>query len=438
MFPPLARGGSACSYCCSTPSTGWKTHTPTRLCAVCGVVVQASFQFCPSCSSAISAELSEAERLRDALQAALGPQFDIHERIGRGGFGIVFRATDHALGRQVAVKVLRRDLAVTPVARLRFLWGAQALAHLEHPHILRVYDVREAGALAWIVMPLVEGESLAALLLREGRLEAREVTRILAEAAAALCVVHENGLVHRDIKPQHIMLHGPERWVQLIDFSLCLGHSVGRQSGIGVVVGTPAYMSPELAEGRGDVDGRSDLYSLGAVGYQLLTGEMPFGGTAAQQMTGHRSRMPRNPAVRHPDVRVDLADVVMRCLAKLPPMRWADARELEAALRRLGAATPAAHVPAAPAAPAAPAPRPAPAPVGVHAALTVSRVAPVAVASPPARAAIAAPTVPLPKAAPTVRVTRAPAPAPVPSRFRDAPLWVAAAILVMLVGYCAL
>lgn len=402
------------------------------MCTVCGVVLPASFRFCPSCSSAISSEPSEADRQREALGAALGSGFDVHERIGRGAFGTVFRATDHTLGRQVAVKVLRADLVDSPVARVRFLWSAQALVRLEHPHIIRIYDVREAGALAYIVMPLA-GESLAALLLREGRLAPREVTRILAEAVEALCFVHENGCVHRDIKPQHIMLDGPERRVRLIDFSLSLGHGVGRQSGIGVVVGTPAYMSPELAEGRGDVDGRSDLYSLGVVGYQMLTGELPFEGTAQQLMAAHRSRLSRNPAVRRQDVPVDLADVVMRCLAKLPLMRWADARELLAALRRqAGVAVPAG------AAAHAPGSAPAPAPTALPEAQPASRAAPAAVASPPARAAIGAPTVPLHSVAPTVRITRPPAPEPEASVFRNAPLWVAAVILVVLVGYCAL
>ncbi|MGH7537460.1 MAG: protein kinase domain-containing protein [Gemmatimonadales bacterium] len=412
------------------------THTPSRLCAVCGVVVPASFRFCPSCSSAISAEPSEAERQREALGAALGPQFDIHERIGRGGFGLVFRATDHALERQVAVKVLRCDLADARVARVRFLWGAQAMVRIEHPHIMRIYDVREAGALAFIVMPLVEGESLAAVLLREGRLKAREAARILAEAAEALWFVHETGFVHRDIKPQHIMLHGPERRVMLIDFSLCLGHFIGRQSGIGVVVGTPAYMSPELAEGRGDVDGRSDLYSLGVVGYQMITGELPFEGTAERLMVGHRTRLPRNPAVRHPDVPVDLAEVVMRCLAKLPQNRWADASELLAALHRLGER--AAASPAAPSARAVP---PARTSYAIGVSVPASPTAPAAVATPPSHAALGTPAVSLPRAgttASTVRVTRSPAPLPQGLRLRNAPLWAAAAIVVLIVGYCAL
>jgi serine/threonine-protein kinase len=348
----------------------------------------------------------------------------------------VFRATDHTLDRQVAVKVLRGDVADPETARRRFLWGAQLLGHLEHPHIIRIFDVREAGALAFIVMPLVEGESLAALLLRAGRLAAREASRILAEAADALGHMHTRGVVHRDIKPQHVMLQGPERRVLLIDFTLANVVHVDPEPRTGDVVGTPAYISPELAEGR-DLDGRSDLYSLGVVGYEMLTGALPFEGTAQQLIAAHRSRLPRNPAVRHRDIPVDLADVVMRCLAKLPQMRWADAGALVAALRRQGAAAPAApagHAPRPP--PAPPVPPPAPAPVAPPAALPVSRAAPAGVASPPPRAAIAAPTVPLPAAAPTLRPTRPPATQP--SVFRNAPLWVAAVILVLLVGYCAL
>ncbi|MGH7615561.1 MAG: protein kinase domain-containing protein [Gemmatimonadales bacterium] len=402
---------------------------PTRLCAVCGVVVPPSFRFCPSCSSAISAQPTEADRQREALGEALGPRFDVHERIGRGGFGLVFRATDLVLERQVAVKVLRSDLADPETARARFLWGAFVLGQLEHPHIVPIFHMVEAGPLAFIVMPLA-GESLAAVLLREGRLAAREVTRILAETAAALSYVHEMGVAHRDIKPQHIMLEGEERRVRLIDFSLA-----GRRATDGVV-GTPAYMSPELAAGV-DVDGRSDLYSLGVVGYELLTGQPPFEGTAQQQMAAHRSRLSPHPVVRHQDIPVDLADVVMRCLAKLPSMRWTYAGDLWAALRRLDAAAPAA--PAAPVAHAAHPVRVVTAASEVRAfpvvpeSLPASAAVAAAVATPPSRAAVRPSTVPASRAAPTVRMTRQAA----HSWVRNAPLWVAAMILLLLIGYCA-
>ena len=380
------------------------TGVSSRLCDVCGVVVPGTFRYCPHCSSVIRIEPSEAERLRVALHGALGRQYEIHERIGRGGFGIVYRATDRALGREVAIKALRGDLPDAEIARARFLRGARALAHLEHPHIVPVYDVGESGQLAYVVMPMVAGENLAAILLREGRPPVREAMRVLAEVAEALEYVHEAGLVHRDVKPQHIMLVGRERRAQLIDFT-----HAGPPGGT-AVLGTPAYMSPEMTEGRGRVDTRSDLYSLGVVGYQLLTGELPFEGTAEQQMEAHRSRLTRNPSVHHQDIPLDLAEVVMRCLAKLPQHRWPSAQELLAALHRCGEASQSPAVPPAvqPASPTAPAPPSAPPP------------APTRRGAPAARPARASRTPP----------TR-------PPRFRNAPLWLALAILT-LVGYCAL
>jgi len=220
--------------------------------------------------------------------------------------------------------------------------------------------------------------------------------------------VHEAGLVHRDVKPQHIMLVGRERRAQLIDFSLA-----GPPGGT-VVVGTPAYVSPEMTEGRGHVDALSDLYSLGVVGYQNLTGELPFEGTAQQLMEAHRSRLTRNPSVHHQDIPLDLAEVVMRCLAKLPQNRWASARDLLAALRRCGEASPSRGV--EPAVPSTPAPAAAP-----------SAAPPPSPPAAPARRGAAA--------ARSVTVSRSPAPQP--RRFRNVPLWVALAILA-LVGYCAL
>lgn len=326
------------------------TDVSSRLCDVCGAVVQGGLPLCPACSSAIRPDRSEAERQRMALQAALAPQLEMHERIGRGAFGIVYRATDHALERQVAVKVLRAELADDRPARARFLQGARTLAHLEHAHIVRIYGIGESGQLAWVVMPLVDGENLAAVLLREGRLPVPETARILVELAEALCHVHAMGLVHRDIKPQHIMLEGRKRGVRLLDFTLAAVSAGSSRPRAGVTVGTPAYMSPELADGRGHADGRSDLYSLGVVGYQLLTGELPFEGTAEQLMEAHRTRSARDLSVDRQDIPRDLSEAVMRCLAKLPQDRWAGARDLRDALQTsLEALTPRPDPAAAPA-----------------------------------------------------------------------------------------
>ncbi|HXV91015.1 MAG TPA: serine/threonine-protein kinase [Gemmatimonadales bacterium] len=331
------------------------TDVSFRVCDVCGAVVQGGVPLCPACSSAIRPDRSDAERQRIALQAALDPQLEMHERIGRGAFGIVYRATDHALERQVAVKVLRVELVDDELARTRFLRGARVLAQLEHPHIVRIWNIGESGQLAWVVMPLVDGENLAAVLLREGRPAVPETARILVELAEALCLVHEMGLVHRDIKPQHIMLDGRERGVRLLDFTLAAVATGGPRTRMGVTLGTPAYMSPELADGQVRVDGRSDLYSLGVVGYHLLTGTPPFEGTAEQLMEAHRTQAPRDFSVDHADVLPDLARAVMRCLAKRPEDRWGNARSLLRVLRTsLEALTPR---PVATAVPAAPPPR---------------------------------------------------------------------------------
>ena len=382
------------------------TDASARMCDVCGAVVPGSFRFCPRCSSVIRGEPTEAERQWEALQTAVAAQFELHERIGRGAWGTVYRAVDRALGREVAIKVLRADLADAEVVRARFLWNARLLARLEHPHVIPIYDVGESGALAWIVMPIM-GESLAAVLLREGRPPPGEAIRILGEAADALEFVHEMGIVHRDIKPQHILLAKPDRHVRLIDFGLARFAATGAGSPARGVIGTPAYMSPELAEGRADVDGRSDIYSLGVVAYQLLTGELPFEGTAQQLMEAHRTRLTRNPSVRNQDIPLDLAEVVMRCLAKLPQNRWASARELLAALQRCGGPSrPAAVSPVVPSPPAAPA----------RAAVGAAVSAPVPPArrtAPPAQPASAAPPRPAPRrptrrGAPSIRINLMP------------------------------
>jgi serine/threonine protein kinase len=427
---------------------------PARLCAVCGVVVPANFRYCPFCSSVIPPIPSEAERQRTALQAALGESIEIHERIGRGGYGMVYRATDHTVegGRQVAVKVLHAALGESELMRERFLRGARVAALLAHAHILPVEAAGGDGSLCYLVMPFVEGESLAAVLLREGRLPPPEATRILREVAEALGVVHAAGYVHRDVKPQHILLRGRARRVLLIDFSLvcAVGPSLSTlpRPEEGVVVGTPAYMSPEQAEGRSDLDARSDLYALGVVGYQLLTGTLPFEGTAQQQLVAHRTRVSRNPSVRHQDIPADLADVVMRCLAKLPASRWTGAEELLAGLAAAEAPLPAAPPPGPPAPEPVPPPPAAP-PVYQKSArpvrpavryLTVPPPPPDPVPAPPAPASPEPPPVvellhhpALSRATPTT-----PAAGAAPPRGRNAALWAAGGVLVALLGYVAL
>jgi serine/threonine-protein kinase len=274
------------------------------------------------------ARLTDAA-LRAQVQAELRADFDVRDRLARGRWSTIYRAGQRILDRWLAVKVLHAAGPARPLAHGRFLRGAQLLSHLEHRHILPIWELMEQGSVCCQLLPLMH-ESLAAVLLREGRLTGAETARILLEVAQALDVVHRMEVVHRDIKPQHILLDGEERRVRLTDFgSAALGRPArNTQAKWGEVVGSPAYISPEQAECRPQLDGRSDLYMLGAVGYQMLTGSPPFPGPAQRQLEAHRTQEPEHVADRARDVPARLAVIVMRCLAKRPEDRWQSAGAL--------------------------------------------------------------------------------------------------------------
>jgi tRNA A-37 threonylcarbamoyl transferase component Bud32 len=276
----------------------------------------------------------EAE-FRQRVQRALGEGFTLGERLGRGGFASVYAATDERLKRRVAVKILRTELDEVPGARERFRREAEAVAALRHPHIIPIYSVGEAEGLAFFVMPLVEGGSLAERLAREPRQDAELARRILREAAAGLAAAHRAGIVHRDIKPDNILLDGPEQRVVLTDFGIAkaLGSDARGLTQTGAVIGTPHYMSPEQASGERAIDHRSDLYSLGIVGYQMLAGDVPFNAaTVAAVLVHHLTQAPTPLARLRPDCPADLAAAVMRCLAKTPEERFTTADDLLRAL----------------------------------------------------------------------------------------------------------
>lgn len=272
---------------------------------------------------------------QERLQRALGEGFRLGDRLGRGGFALVYAATDEHLKRRVAVKVLRPELDDVPGARERFRREAEAVAALRHPNIIPIYSVGEAEGLAYFVMPLIEGGSLTDRLVREPRLGVEEARRILHEAATGLAVAHRAGIVHRDIKPDNILLDGPERRAVLTDFGIAkaVGGDTGRLTQTGAVIGTPHYMSPEQASGERAIDHRSDIYSLGVVGYQMLAGEVPFNAaTIAAVLVHHLTQAPAPLSARRPDCPADLAGVVMRCLAKTPEERFTTAENLLRAL----------------------------------------------------------------------------------------------------------
>jgi len=254
------------------------------------------------------------------LKRALGDNYELGKLIGRGGFAEVFLVHDKRLKRDLALKALRPDLIMSDKLLARFRREAETVAALRHPHIVPIYDVGEADGIGYILMPYIQGESLRALLLREGPRPIREATRILLEASDGLGAAHEAGVVHRDIKPENIMLDGKARRVQLMDFGISKAIDASEGSGLtstGMLVGTPHYMSPEQAAGEPNLDHRSDQYSLAVVGFQMITGSLPFDGESTravlfQQMVG----VPKNLRDLVPDVPASIAFAIDRALAK--------------------------------------------------------------------------------------------------------------------------
>ncbi len=276
--------------------------------------------------------------LRASLQRALGDSYALGERLGQGGFASVYVATDTKLKRRVAVKVLREDLTEDPAARERFRREAEAVAALRHPNVIPIYGVGEAAGLAFIIMPLIDGGSVADRLACESPLPILEARRILREAASGLAAAHRAGIIHRDIKPDNMLLDGVDARVVLTDFGIAKALT-GDARGLtqtGAVIGTPHYMSPEQASGERVLDVRSDIYSLGVVGFQLLAGQVPFNAaTLAGVLVQHLTEAPPPVTRARPDCPPALATVITRCLAKSPEERWSSAEDLMAALDAL-------------------------------------------------------------------------------------------------------
>jgi serine/threonine-protein kinase len=275
--------------------------------------------------------------LAGRLGEALGTSYTLEGEIGRGGMGVVFQAKDERLKRQVAIKVLPPDLAFREEVRLRFLREAETAARLTHPHIVPIHSVGEGPeGLVYFVMAFIDGEPLSARLKRRTRLPAEEARRIMMETADALGAAHSLGIIHRDVKPDNIMLEGSRGRVMVTDFGIAKAlstSSAGGLTGTGVAIGTPHYMSPEQAAGDREIDGRSDLYSLGVVSYQMLAGELPFqASTVPAILIKQITETAKYIGDRVDGVPDDLAGSVMRCLEKEPENRWPTADALRRAL----------------------------------------------------------------------------------------------------------
>ena len=276
----------------------------------------------------------------DDFAAALADRYRVERELGRGGMATVYLAHDLRHDRPVALKVLRRELAAS-LGPERFLREIRIAARLQHPHILPVHDSGETAGQLWYTMPYVEGESLRQRLVREGQMPVDRAVRLATQVLSALGYAHAHRVVHRDIKPENILLEGDQAVVA--DFGVARAISAAgedRLTETGLALGTPAYMSPEQASASGDLDGRSDLYALGCVVYEMLAGQPPFMAPTAQQLLARHMIDPVPPlrTVRH-TVPQAVEQSVTRALAKIPADRFASAGEFAEALTASGETT---------------------------------------------------------------------------------------------------
>ncbi|MBX9929378.1 MAG: protein kinase, partial [Gemmatimonadaceae bacterium] len=277
------------------------------------------------------------EGLRERIQAALGGSYQLERELGGGGMSRVFVATETALGRTVALKVLSPELAAG-LSIERFHREIQVAARLQHPHVVPVHSAGAVDGLPYYTMPFVEGESLRARLAKDGALPIREVAGILRDVARALEFAHAQGVVHRDIKPDNVLMAGNSATVT--DFGIAKAISASRTeaanatlTSAGTSIGTPSYISPEQASGDANTDQRADLYSFGCMAYELLAGRTPFGDRPpAKLLFAHVSERPESVLELRPDTPPALAAMVMQCLEKDPDRRPQRAADLLQAL----------------------------------------------------------------------------------------------------------
>ena len=256
------------------------------------------------------------------LKSALADRYAIEQELGAGGMATVYLAEDLKHHRKVAIKVLRPELAAA-LGPERFLREIEIAANLNHPHILPLYDSGERDGFLFYVMPYVEGESLRHLLAREGALSVRDAVRILRELGDALAYAHAQGVIHRDIKPDNVMLSGRHAVVMDFGVAKAVSEATGSRdlTTAGVAIGTPSYMAPEQAAADPNIDHRVDVYAFGVVAYELLTGEPPFVGPPHVVLAAHVTRAPEPIADRRAGLPPELAQLVMECLEKDPSRR---------------------------------------------------------------------------------------------------------------------
>ena len=269
-----------------------------------------------------------------ALATALSGQYTIERELGRGGMGIVLLARDERLDRQVALKILPPALADQPEVRERFLREARMAAQLSHPHIVPIHRADEIGGFAFFAMGFVDGETLGDRLRNRGTLPPAEVVRLLREVAWALAYAHARGIVHRDVKPENILVERGSGRAIVTDFGIARSDFNPALTQDGLILGTVHYMSPEQANGE-TLDGRSDLFALGCIGFLALSGRLPFEAQSPQAaLVAHATRTPPSLRSVAPQVPAPLASVIDQCLRRRPEERFATGEALADALEQ--------------------------------------------------------------------------------------------------------
>ncbi|HEY5260670.1 MAG TPA: serine/threonine-protein kinase, partial [Solirubrobacteraceae bacterium] len=269
----------------------------------------------------------------ERLTRALADRYAIERELGQGGMATVYLAHDLKHDRHVAVKVLHPDLAAV-VGAARFLAEIRTTANLQHPHILPLHDSGDADGYLFYVMPYVDGETLRTRLTRERQLPITDAVRIAREVASALDYAHRHGVIHRDVKPENVLLHDGSALVADFGIALAVQQAGGvRMTQTGLSLGTPQYMSPEQAMGEKNIDARTDIYALGAVTYEMLCGDPPFTGSSVQAIVAKMmTERPTPLSTLRDTVPANVEDAVLTALAKLPADRFTSAAQFADAL----------------------------------------------------------------------------------------------------------
>jgi len=319
-----------------------------RTCPTCSQDFMPSQRLCPHDGSVLEDKLPPEERL---CGLTLAGKYRIEGFLRRGGMGAVYRATHVMLGKPVALKLIRPEIVTSPEVVRRFQREARAASLLSHPNIVTIYDLGqvEDGTL-YLAMELCAGMSLKDLIVAEGPLAPRRAVRLCRAIAGALALAHKNRIVHRDLKPHNVMIardaEGQET-PKLLDFGIAkaVEPDGATLTSTGMVLGTPRYLSPEQAQGL-SVDGRSDLYSLGIIFYEMLVGRVPFDDPSVPSLlVKHMAEPPRPPSELRPDVPPAIESIILRLLEKDPACRFQSAEELSTALAALDPAVPVGNAP---------------------------------------------------------------------------------------------